>query len=447
MERMCMTFLTKWLYKDDRIPLLICGARQVGKTWVVNHLAQTEGKRLITVDFERRPELHACFKTNNPKDILFALEMALGIAKIDPDECILFLDEIQAMPQMYAKLRWFKEKMQELPVIATESLLHFALINNRVSAPVGRVTYMYLEPLSFEEFLLAKGRNGLVRMIHTFTWDDEIPQYTHDKLIELFKEYVIIGGMPAAVKTWLETESLQEVRHTHQEIVNRYRADAHRYCGRIAGHLVDKTLDEVPLQLGKKFIYSRVNKKTTTATLRKVLASLSKARVCHSVPATDADGLPLGGGTSRRYSKTILVDVGLYSTALDLPFFFQDEQSLQEGIAEQVVGQLLRTIRPFYMPPKLYYWLRDTSSSAEVDYVTNNGPEVLPIEVKPGAPGMLRSLHTFMDLKKRSLAARIYSDFPKITNIEVKNKEGKRIQYELRSIPFYLVGQLPRLVN
>lgn len=452
MKRACMPFLREWLNSADRQPLIIRGARQVGKTWLVRELAKEEKRELIELNFEDRRSLHALFATNEPAIILRSLESAIG-QKIDPQHSILFLDEIQAAPDLIAKLRWFYEKMPELAVIAAGSLLEFALENYSLSMPVGRIEYIYLEPMSFEEFLLALGKDQLVHLLQSFKWGEMIPMSLHEDLSRYFKEYVIIGGMPAVIKTWIEKKSLSEVSRTHNKIIATYQDDFPKYGSKLSSDIFEDVLVAIPKNLGKKFVYSKVNRHIQSEPIKKALHLLCRARVSHVVKATAANGIPLAAEVKHGYNKVILLDVGLCSSALDLSL--DELYKIQEldlinkgGIAEQVVGQLLRITYPVYKNPALYYWLRtEPGLSAEVDYVLQHRGKVVPIEVKAGSTGRLTSLHQFIHLKKLSLGVRINSELPFISDVDIKDNKGNSIKYELRSLPFYLIGQLPRLLD
>ncbi len=454
MKRACMKFLSEWLVDPFRKPLVIRGARQVGKTWIVRQLAEIHEKKLIEINFEDRPDYASLFSSNDPIKILERIRNALKIDDIDVKEALLFLDEIQVAPELFAKLRWFKEKMPELPVIATGSLLELVLDRHSMSMPVGRVSFMYLEPFSFEEFLHAKGEVGLVRTIREYTWQEDMPTLLHDDLMGLFKEYVLVGGMPDAIAIWKDTGSLSKVSNVHNDIMSTYRTDFTKY-DKVDPMILNDVIKSVPLQLNKKFMYSSVNRKVNPQVIKKAFDLLCQARLCHKVQATAANGLPLGGGVRHRFFKAIFLDVGLCSASLGLLMDYAENVDTLElelvnkgGIAEQVVGQLLRTIEPLYKDPELFYWLRNKEGSdAEVDYVIQDRSKVLPIEVKAGTSGALKSLHLFMRSKKLSHAVQVYGAAPSQFEVSVKTTEGHPVKYQLASIPFYLVGQLPRLLN
>lgn len=452
MRRTCMTFLESWLKSSRRKPLIIRGARQVGKTWVVQHLAQSTGMKLVMFNFEKTPGYASLFKSNDPREIVRKIEERFSIT-IEPENTILFLDEIQAEPELIPKLRWFYEDMPELPVVAAGSLLEFVLGTYPMSMPVGRVSFMYLEPFSFVEFLMALKKDSLVKVITSYTWDQEIHEVIHEELMRLFKHYVYIGGMPEAIYTWVNENSLEAVTAEHQNLMGSYRRDFGKYGTRVTSATLNKVLDAIPHYLGKKIIYSKLDPLVPLDKSKEALHLLSQARVVHKVQSTAANGLPLEGEVNPKFVKAIMLDVGLSSAMLNLTLDrLEDVEELQavnkDGIAEQVVGQLLRTLQPLYIEPSLYYWLSlKRGSDAEMDYVIQHKGNVVPVEVKAGSTGTLKSLHQFMKLKKLAVAIRICSGLPGITEVSVKDEEIGSINYELRSVPFYLISELPRLLG
>jgi predicted AAA+ superfamily ATPase len=452
MQRKYLPFLQEWLRDLKRKPLVIRGARQVGKTWLVRCLAELEGRRLIEINFEKNPALFTLFESNDPKQILLNLSSALNVS-IDARDCLLFLDEIQAAPELLAKLRWFAEDFPELPVIAAGSLLEFVLEEHAFSMPVGRIGYMHMEPLSFEEFLLASHEQGLVNYIETFQWETKIPSALHDQLMGLFKEYLIVGGMPEVVDAWTTHRSLFKISEIQQNLITTYRDDFNKYNRRVNTEMLETVLFAVPEGLGEKFVYKKINPDVKTTVIKESFDLLCKARVCHRVTSCYANGVPIAAELNKKFYKAIFLDVGLCSAMLKLKLdeiIKLDEITLINSgkIAEQVVGQLLRTMDPSYIEPALYYWVREEEgSSAEVDYIIQHGQQVIPIEVKSGSTGGLKSLHLFMRLKKLSVALRINSDHPSQTPVQVKDQTGNRVDYTLLSVPFYLIGQVHRLLN
>ena len=253
MQRTCIKFLREWFASTERKPLVIRGARQVGKTWVVRHFSELMGKKLIEVNLEKFPKLASVFSTNEPKVIIEKLGTALNTTII-PSECILFIDEIQEKPEIFAKLRWFAEDMPELPVIAAGSLLEFVLGKHNMSMPVGRIGYLYLEPLSFEEFLAAHKNDLLIKYLKEYSWKEAIPDVIHERLMTLFKEYLIVGGMPAVVSSWITNRSFPDVAKNHHDILKTYRDDFSKYSRRILPERLEEIVTAVPQSLGRKFV-------------------------------------------------------------------------------------------------------------------------------------------------------------------------------------------------
>lgn len=452
MRRDRASFLINWLNSSTRKPLIIRGARQVGKTWLIRDLASSQERQLVEFNFEKRPDRESLFSSNDPKEILINIAASMG-SKIDPSKALLFLDEIQAAPHLLEKLRWFAEDMPELPVVAAGSLLDFALAKHEFSMPVGRIGYLYLEPLSFEEFLDAVGQHELRSYLQNYDWNLNIPVAIHSELMKAIKEYLVVGGMPAAVSTWATEKAPDAVNQIHYDLLATYRDDFAKYRGRLTIDRLEDVMSSVPRQLGKKFVYKEANSEISATSLKQALDLLSMAKVCHRVMATSANGLPLGAEADERFSKVIMLDCGLCGTSLGLSL--HQLRSISEisminsgGMAEQLVGQLLRTITPAYIPPSLYYWQRGKKGAeAEIDYVIQHENQVIPIEVKAGTTGTLKSLHQFMKEKKKTTAIRVNSDLPRLGPVEVKDALGDSIEYNLLSVPFYLLGQLHRLLR
>lgn len=447
MHRLAMSFLKdNWLFLKDRKPLIVRGARQVGKTWLARALAEQTGRTLIEINFEKNPELSSLFDNNDPKKICFNIETYFG-RKINPIASLLFLDEIQDAPDILSKLRWFYEDLPELPVVATGSLLEFLLQEKVHSMPVGRVSYLYLEPFSFEEFLLGNGKEAWLSYIHAIEPPFSVPQALHQNLMDMFKIYLRIGGMPAVIKNWIEEGSVEQAQRIQGDILSSYRDDFFKYRTRMDIESIDNVCLSIPRQLGKKFVFSKVDSTISAVNVKKILALFNKAGLCHVVKHTAGNGVPLGAETKDKGFKEIFLDVGLVNRMLGNAWW--QSASLNEGgLSEQVVGQILRTTFPFYMNPSLYYWCREEkNASAELDYLFEHDGGVFPIEVKSGSTGSLKSLHLFMDAKQYRTAVRINSDLPSLVSVNMKSTNSKEVSYNLISIPFYLIGQIHRILS
>ena len=205
MIRFAANEFENWLKNKSRKPMVLRGARQVGKTWLVRDFAKRQKLKLVELNFERLPGLADLFSENDPAEILRNIEAEKAIT-IKPDSSLLFLDEIQAAPRIFSKLRWFKEDIPGLPVIAAGSLLDFAVEKFRYSMPVGRITYFHLEQLSFFEFVLATGNEALYKKMASFSFESRMPESLHKKCLDLYYDYCLVGGMPEVVQEWVSSK-------------------------------------------------------------------------------------------------------------------------------------------------------------------------------------------------------------------------------------------------
>ncbi len=448
--------LEQWLVNPNRKPLIIRGARQVGKTWVVRNFAKSCSRQLIELNFERNSKIYDSFLvSNNPREILKDLELSLNIS-IDISNSLLFIDEIQVKPECLAKLRWFAEELPELPVISAGSLLEFVLESPTFSMPVGRINYLFLEPMSFEEFLIAGGNKNLYQFLNDYKINLNVPisENIHEKLLILFQEYILIGGMPAVCQEYFTRSSSEEIDIIQNNLITTYRDDFHKYNKKIVTERLDEVMYSVPLMLGNKYTYSKVNPNIKGQEIKSSLHLLSQARLCHYVYANYAHGIPLGAQVNSKFFKMIFLDTGLATAMLGLNkamniLNISRLDLINKGaISEQVIGQLLRVISPMHIEPSLYYWQREQAgSAAEIDYIIQYQDCVVPIEVKSGSTGSLKSLHVFMAEKALKQALRINSDKLSVTTVSVNTPVKQHVKYNLLSIPFYFTEQLPRLLE
>ncbi|MBN1906703.1 MAG: ATP-binding protein [Deltaproteobacteria bacterium] len=451
MDRFASTILNAWLGSHNRKPLVIRGARQTGKTWLVRAFAEHNNLRLIELNLEKFPGKADLFSPDDPLETLKNIEADLGI-KIDPGSSCLFLDEIQAAPELFAKLRWFKEDKPELPIIAAGSLLEFALSKSRYSMPVGRITYLYLEPMSFFEFILASGNEQLYQRIIEFEVKSTIPQSIHEKCMGLYHQYCLTGGMPEAVKTWIDTNDLQACIKVLHDLLSTYRDDFYKFGGDIDARLLNKIMLSVAQQLGTKFIYSRVDPGIQAHAIKKSLTLLFQARVCSLIAHTSGNGLPLGAQSNEKFFKALMLDVGLISAQLGLSSVKPTKTkelifTNKGGIAEQFVGQQLRSVQAVSTDPQLFYWQRTGGRLGEIDYIIQHADKIIPVEVKSGTAGGMKSLHQFMAEKKLELAVRIDSNTPRVEDVDLKTTSGQPVKYRLLSIPLYFTGRVSELID
>ncbi len=444
--------LRSWTAQLERKPLIIRGARQVGKSTLVRQLADTTQFALVELNFERNPELREAFGSKDPAGILTTLELLTGQSVI-AGKTLLFLDEIQAAPEALATLRYFYEEMPQLHVIAAGSLLEFA--DARFSMPVGRVEYMYLGPLQFEDFLGAMQEPALVSWLQGVSLADlsstPMVSAVHDRYMELLRQYWVVGGLPEAVANYAAGRDFTAVSRVHQSVVATYRDDFGKYSHGALKNRVQIVFDKLPSSVGCKFKYSHVSHEHRAAELAAALQQLCMARVAYKVRHTSANGVPLGAEADERHFKVLYMDVGPMCSSLHLSLVDLRRQELSlvndGAIAEQFIGQHLLYGCAWYETPNLYYWMREAkSAAAEVDYVIARGQQIVPVEIKAGKTGTLKSLHRFLVEKHRSFGLRFNGDIPSLMRNSTQTTDKTKLEFELLSLPLYMVGQARRLV-
>lgn len=403
MKRIIFSALQSWKKQAVRKPLLIRGARQVGKTWVVRELGKLF-KSFVEVNFELNPEAEKIFHRNlDPARLIRDLSLLLG-KRIVPGETLVFFDEIQEVPKAIRALRYFYELLPEQHVIAAGSLLDFEL--EKIGMPVGRVSSQYMYPLSFLEFLSAKNEVLLVEMIVEHKKATPVSEPVHQKLLRLLGEYFAVGGMPEAVACWCESGDLRKCAAIHRAIVDTYRQDFNKYAQESQSQYVELLFNLIPARLSKRFKFSEVPGEYRKRDLQPALELLVKAGVVHKIIHSSGAGIPLGAQAKPDTFKLIFLDIALAQSLLGLEatsWLLEPEVDfVNKGeITEAFCGQEVLAYANFDMKPQLYFWQRqERSSNAEVDYLIQRQRQVLPVEVKSGAPGTLKSLRLFLDERK-----------------------------------------------
>ena len=458
MDRHQLTDLSDWLHSPRRKPLIIRGARQVGKSTLVELLAKEEGRGLSTVNLERHPDLGQVFASNDPSAIVNLLQSTLD-TPFSADG-LLFLDEIQAAPAAIASLRYFLEEMPHLPVVAAGSLMEFTLAEHTFSMPVGRVNYLHVGPMTFTEFLNATGKGGLARTIAEFEWptnrDIPIPKVIHERLWEQLRLYQYVGGMPEAISVFADTGSLRNVDEVHASITGTYHDDFPKYAARRDMTRMLRVFNFAARQPGRKVKFSNISPNDQSATLRRDIDLLAMARVVAKVTHSACSGLPLQADLKENVYKLLFLDVGLMNAICGVGWETIQATGATDLVnagtsAEQFIGQHLQYLLAQRPNRELTYWLREgRSNNAEVDYVVELAGQIVPIEVKAGRVGTLKSLHQFMAEKESPLAVRFDASPPSLQEVrtEVRIKNSSRlVRYWLLSLPLYLVERLPNIVK
>jgi len=395
MDRFITQKLLDWKKRPRRKPLILRGARQVGKTHTVLDFGREYFKgRVHLVDLEKHPDWHRIFEKNLVAErILSELEILVN-ARITPGADLLFIDEIQACPRAIMALRYFYEEMPELHLIAAGSLLEFAM--QKISFPVGRVQMLNMFPLSFPEFLQATGKTLAAET--ALSPPTRQPDAIHNLLLEELRRYFFIGGMPECVSAFVQTGKIRDTFEVQADLVNTLRQDFSKYVPYSDARCLNSVLSATAKHVGRQIKYSELAEGFSNPTIKKAFDLLSLAQVIRKVPATSPAGLPLGAAASERKFKALLLDVGLMQhlcgMPVDVEFAKTDLLKIYQGaLAEQFVGQELVAAGQ----SDLYYWAREAkSSSAEVDYLIVKDGQIHPLEVKSGASGKLKSLHLLL---------------------------------------------------
>ncbi len=394
MKRLAEKQVIGWKDSPRRKPLVIRGARQVGKTWLVENVLAEQFDSLVKIDLEKRRDLHIHFAgTLEPRTILSHLELTTG--RIIPGKTLLFFDEIQACPRAIMALRYFYEEMPELHVIAAGSLLEFAF--GEISIPVGRVQYLHMYPMTFYEYLLAMGKELMAE--HILKQPDTVAGSIQQMILNELRSYFFIGGMPECIKTYRDSGSMVETFHVQSEILDSYRDDFSKYMPRINTMCLDAVFLNVAKSVGEQLKYTRLNDGHSGQMNRKAFDLLVKARIIHKIPACDPSGLPLGATANQKKFKASLLDIGLMQRLCQVPVELELQQenllAMYRGkLAEQFVAQELLA----WHSSELFYWAREArGSNAEVDYLIVRQGKIYPVEVKSGAGGSLRSLHLMLE--------------------------------------------------
>lgn len=451
MQRDAIAHLSAWKDRRNRKPIVIRGARQVGKSFLVNLFAAENGLELLEINFELEPNMRHCFDTLDPAEITRTIEVVRA-RPIVPGCTLLFLDEIQAAPQALKSLRYFYEKLPALHVAAAGSLLDFTLADSEFSMPVGRIEYLHLGPMNFNEYLRGLGRDSLAQEIEIFDPRGNFPAAIHNEAMRLYREFLVVGGMPGVVRTYAVTGSFLEAEREQQSILSTYRDDFGKYGSRIDRNLLDRIFSRLPAQVGKKLKYANLSADNAAADVKKALHPLKMAGIFKPVTHSSGNGLPLGAEDNPKFIKPLFLDVGLLSRALGTKFSeinsFDMATLINSGcLTEQFVGQHLLYSRMPWEEPELFYWSREKrQSEAEVDYLIAHGGRVIPVEVKAGKTGTLKSLSVFLAEKRLDLAVRLNADLPSVHDAALAIP-GNSGSYRLLSLPVYAVDQIGRCLE
>jgi uncharacterized protein len=450
-DRHAELYLDRWIAKPHRKPLVIRGARQVGKSTLVRRFAARQQRRLFEVNLERHTSLGRVIDTLDPRRILREIEFLAERGAVDARDSLVFLDEVQAVPKALQCLRYFLEELPELPVVSAGSLLEFTLAEHSVPMPVGRVEHVHLGPVNWEEFLAAKGETQLLALLRGFSWGETFPQSAHDRLLDALREFLMVGGMPEAVRVFLEQRDLSAVFEIHDSIVQTYRDDFSKYATGAELARLQRVMDYLGRHVCEKVKYSNIDRESQAREVRRALDLLLKAGVAFAAFHSHGDGLPLRAQADDRVFKLYSLDLSFFNRASGITALREvdllDHRFIKGKLAEQFVAQQLHFADTPSHKPELHYWLREgRTGNAEVDFLQVASGRVFPVEVKAGKAGSLKSLVQFAALKGNPVACRFDLNPPSCQTVRHVLEAGE-VSFELVSLPLTLCGEARRLVE
>ena len=449
--------LAEWASRETHKPLLLRGARQVGKSTAVRHLAE-RFESYVEINFEKQASYIPLFQV---KDIdvnkIVSQIAAMAGKRIVPGKTLLFLDEVQACPESIMSLWFFKEDLPELHVVAAGSLLEFAL-EDLPSFGVGRIHSMFMFPMTFDEFLIANSEQLLMEARNSASSSQPLSQPLYEKLVGLTRTFMLVGGMPEAVAKWVETHDYLACQEIQDDIVVTYEDDFPKYRKKIDPMLLRNTMRSVAVQATDKFVFSAVEGNYKAAEVKKALDMLAKAGIVVPVTHSDGNGLPLGSEADKTYQKMLLLDTGLMLRLLNMTtgdISELTEQILTSDItdlvnkgpmAEMLAGLELLHYRTPNIRHEIYYWQRQAKNSqAEVDYLSSYRQTVLPIEVKAEKQGGMKSLWIFMREKKLTNAIRC--SLENFGAFDYQDPEVRGAVRHVQICPLYAISQMESMLK
>lgn len=416
--------LSAWREEKSGKPLLVRGARQVGKSTAVRELSK-QFEFFLELNFEEQRNIHSLFDGDlNPNYLCENLSIIFNVPII-PGKTLLFFDEIQACVSAISSLRFFYEKLPELHVIAAGSLLEFALAEIP-SFGVGRVRSMFVYPLSFDEFLTAMEEDNLLKAKEKASASRPLAEPLHEKLLLYLKRFLVLGGMPEVVRYYAQSRDIRKSGQLLDDLIVALKADFVKYKKRVPHLRISEVFDAVVRQSGGKFIYAKAATEANHKQVKEAIDLLVMSGLVIPVTHTAANGLPLGAEVNPKKQKMLILDTGIFQRVLGLEIaevlFENDFDAINKGaIAEQYCGLELLKASSCYRQERLYYWHREAlNSNAEVDYLVQKGKNIVPIEVKSGKKGSMQSLHLFLNEKKSPYGVRFSTEnFAVFENIKV----------------------------
>lgn len=439
-SRKIIHYLIEWKNKKGRKPLVLRGARQVGKTTAVLMFGKKYFKNVIYLNLENIEHLRL-FRGEISLDDFEKIIQIKFHQKIVPDETLVFIDEIQNSPSLMKLLRFFYEEKPNIHVIAAGSLFQAKIEREGFSLPVGRIEYAYVYPLDFFEYLEAREENELLNYLKFISFEETIPEAIHQEALRHFYEYTMIGGMPEVVKLYIEERNTDKLKSIYSSLFTSYSEDVYKYSSLANAKYLSYVIEQAPLFAGTTFTYEKFGGSNfRSREMSAAFDTLEKVMLVYQVQATKSKEIPLIG-QRKRPKKLLYLDVGLVNYRMGVQEEFINLKDLNDfyrgRIAEQVVGQNMLAQFTNHIPIILYWAKGKREGAAEVDFCLQVKGAILGAEVKSGGTGRLRSLYSFADAVKNRQLVRIYSGHLKKEKVELAGRN-----YKLTSIPFYLISRI-----
>ena len=434
--------MTEWKNKKGRKPLILRGARQVGKTSAVLMFGKRYYKNIIHLNLDNIEHLRL-FREEISLDTFEKIIQIKFNQKIVPHKTLVFIDEIQNSPSLIKLLRFFYEQKPDIHVIAAGSLFQAKIEREGFSLPVGRIEYAYVYPLDFFEYLEAQEETELLNFLKSVSFEDKIPEAIHQEGLRHFYEYTMIGGMPEAIKVYMENNNIDSLKSFYSSLFTSYSEDIYKYSSFANLKYLSYVIEQAPLFAGTTITYDKFGGSNfRSREISAAFATLEKVMLVYQVQATKSKEAPLIQ-QRKRPKKLLFLDVGLVNHRMGVQEEFINLKELNNfyrgRIAEQVVGQNILAQFKNHIPVILYWAKGKQEGTAEVDFCLQIKGRILGIEVKAGTSGRLRSLFSFADVIKNHQLARIYSGHLQKESIKIGGKT-----YKVTSIPFYLA---PRILD
>lgn len=444
--------LLAWKDESMRKPLLLRGARQVGKSSAVRHLGK-QFKYFAEINFERHKAVKSFFQGDIDVHLIAQKISSYIQVPVEKGHTLLFLDEIQECPEAIMALRFFKEDYPELHVIAAGSLLEFTL-ENLPTFGVGRIHSLFMYPLTFDEFLVANGQQGLMQMREMADFMHPLDTAFHDKLIESFRIYLLVGGMPESVLAWITTHDFNRCRSIQEDIILTYEDDFGKYKKRANADLLRITMRGICHQIGEKITFKQISADYQSSQIREAIRLLTLAGIVTPVVSTSGNGIPLDAEADERYMKVLFLDSGLLLSVLQLDGGLSQHlielimagtpQELvnKGGLTEMVAGLEILRYKPCIQRQKMFYWEKKGNSVAEIDYLEIHDMQIMPIEIKSGTQGGMKSLWMFLREKHLTRAFRCsLENFGKLEYIDKEDNDAVRT---VQILPLYALSRICR---